>query len=93
MNRLTLPATLTYRPAKAQHTAVPGGNPAYGRGPSVIRIFVAEPMTLTREGIVALLSRERDIELIATVQRAEEVVPAARALKPDVVLLAAAFPG
>jgi two-component system, NarL family, response regulator DesR len=59
----------------------------------VIRTFVAEPTTLTREGLVALLSRERDIELIATVQRGEEVVPAARALKPDVVLLAATFPG
>jgi two-component system response regulator DesR len=42
---------------------------------------------------VALLSREHDIELVATVQRAEEVVAAARALKPDVALLAAAFPG
>lgn len=59
----------------------------------MIRTFVAEPTTLTREGLVALLSREHDIELIATVQRAEEVVVAARALKPDVVLLAAAFPG
>lgn len=59
----------------------------------MIRTFVAEPTTLTREGLVALLSREHDIDLIATVQRAEEVVLAARALKPDVVLLAAAFPG
>jgi two-component system response regulator DesR len=59
----------------------------------VIRTFVAEPTTLTREGLVALLSREHDIELIATVQRAEEVVAAARVLKPDVALLAAAFPG
>ena len=59
----------------------------------MIRTLVAEPTTLTREGLVALLSREHDIELIATVQRAEEVVAAARALKPDVVLLAAAFPG
>jgi two-component system, NarL family, response regulator DesR len=60
---------------------------------SVIRTFVAEPTTLTREGLVALLSREHDIDLIATVQRGEEVVPTARALKPDVVLIAAAFPG
>lgn len=59
----------------------------------MIRTFVAEPTTLTREGLVALLSREHDIDLIATVQRGEEVVPTARALKPDVVLLAAAFPG
>lgn len=59
----------------------------------MIRTFVAEPTALTREGLVALLSREHDIELVATVQRAEEVVAAARALKPDVALLAAAFPG
>jgi two-component system response regulator DesR len=43
--------------------------------------------------VVALLKREQDIELIATVQRAEEILPMARALKPDVALLAAAFPG
>jgi two-component system response regulator DesR len=93
VDRLTLPATLTCRPAKRGIRSHPAENLAYGRGPSVIRTFVAEPMTLTREGLVALLSREHDIELIAAVQRAEDVVSAARALKPDVVLLAAAFPG
>ncbi len=59
----------------------------------MIRTLVAEPTTLTREGIVALLGQEKDIELIAVVQRGEEVVHTARALKPDVALLAAAFPG
>jgi two-component system response regulator DesR len=59
----------------------------------VIQTLVAEPTTLTREGLVALLGREHDIELIATVQRGEEVIPAALALRPDVALLAAAFPG
>ena len=59
----------------------------------VIRTFVAEPTTLTREGLVALLSREDDIDLIATVEHGEDVVPTARALRPDVALLAAAFPG
>ena len=48
---------------------------------------------LAREGLVALLSREADIELIAAVQRAEEILPKARAQRPDVALLAAAFPG
>ena len=93
MNGLTLPATLTCRARKSAAYGRVRRKPGIWEGPSVIRIFVAEPMTLTREGLVALLSREHDIELIATVQRAEEVVPAARALKPDVVLLAAAFPG
>jgi two-component system, NarL family, response regulator DesR len=59
----------------------------------VIRTFVAEPTTLTREGLVALLSREADIELIATVQRGDEVVSTARVVRPDVAVLAAVFPG
>jgi len=59
----------------------------------VIRTLVAEPTTLAREGLVALLSREKDIDLIATVWRGEEVIPAARALRPDVAVVAAAFPG
>jgi two-component system response regulator DesR len=58
----------------------------------MIRILIAEPMTLTREGLVALLGRESDIELAATVRRREEVVITARAVRPDVALLAAAFP-
>jgi two-component system response regulator DesR len=58
----------------------------------MIRTFVAEPTTLTREGLVALLAREADIELIAAVERAEEVLPAAGELKPDIALLADVFP-
>lgn len=42
---------------------------------------------------MALPSRADDIELIAALRRAEEIVPAARALKPDVAVIAAAFPG
>ena len=58
----------------------------------MIRTLIAEPTTLTREGLVALLGRESDIELAATVRRREEVVSTARAVRPDVALLAAAFP-
>lgn len=57
----------------------------------MIQILIAEPVTLTREGLVALLSREEDIELVATVEHGGRVVPAARATRPDVALLAAAF--
>ncbi|MBV9450261.1 MAG: response regulator transcription factor [Streptosporangiaceae bacterium] len=59
----------------------------------MIRTLVAEPTTLTREGLVALLSREIDIELIAVVERGEDVLPAALEFSPDVALVAAAFPG
>ena len=58
----------------------------------MIRILIAEPITLTREGLVALLGRESDIELAATVRHREEVVTTARAVRPNVALLAAAFP-
>jgi two-component system, NarL family, response regulator DesR len=58
----------------------------------MIRTLIAEPTTLTREGLVALLGRESDIELAATVRTRDEVVSAARAVRPDVALLAAAFP-
>lgn len=58
----------------------------------MIRILIAEPMTVAREGLIALIGRESDIELAAAVQRREEVVTMARAMRPDVVLLAAAFP-
>jgi two-component system, NarL family, response regulator DesR len=59
----------------------------------VIRTLIAEPVTLTREGLVALLSREEDIELVATVRHGQGVVPTARVTRPDVALLAAAFEG
>lgn len=57
----------------------------------MIRTLIAEPVTLTREGLVALLGREADIELAATVRCREEVLATARAVRPDVALLAAAF--
>jgi two-component system response regulator DesR len=58
----------------------------------MIRMLVAEPTTLTREGLVALLGREHDIELAAIVRHGEEVVSAARSAGPGVAVLAAAFP-
>jgi two-component system, NarL family, response regulator DesR len=66
---------------------------AYDKVRRVIRTLVAEPATLAREGLVALLSRAHDIDLVGTVQRGEEVLPAAQTLKPDVAVVAAAFPG
>src|ERR1700733_6236249 len=62
-------------------------------GYSVIRILIAEPITLTREGLVALLGRESDIELAATVRHREEVVSTARAGRPDAALRAATSAG
>jgi two-component system response regulator DesR len=59
---------------------------------SVIRTIIAEPAALPLAGLVAVLAREPDIDLVATVRDAAEVVPAVRALQPDVVVLARFFP-
>lgn len=58
----------------------------------MIRTFVAEPAALIREGLASLFSREQDIDLVAAVQHAEEIMPVARKLRPQVALVAATFP-
>lgn len=57
----------------------------------MIRTLVAEPLALVREGLAALFKRDRDIELIAAVQHATEILPAVRKARPQVALIAAAF--
>lgn len=59
----------------------------------MIRILLAEPVSLIREGLVAVLGREKDIDLIAVVRNGQEVLPAARDSRPHVALLAAVLPG
>jgi two-component system, NarL family, response regulator DesR len=59
----------------------------------VIRTIIAEPAALPLAGLVAVLTREPDIDLVATVRDAAEVLPAVRGLQPDVVLLSRFFPG
>jgi two-component system, NarL family, response regulator DesR len=59
----------------------------------VIRTLIAEQTSLIRAGLVAFLSSADDIEVIAELQRGDQVVPASRALLPDVAVLAAALPG
>lgn len=58
----------------------------------MIRTLIAEPAALAREGLIAILSREPDIELVAAERSGAGAVSAARALHPDVALLSAAFP-
>jgi len=63
------------------------------RGRDVIRILIAEQSSLIRVGLVALLSGTDDIEVVAELERGDQVVPAARTLLPDVAVLAAELPG
>jgi two-component system, NarL family, response regulator DesR len=58
----------------------------------VNRTIIAEPVDLIREGLAAILSREKDIEVVSVLKRGRDVIPAARIWRPHVALLAAAFP-
>lgn len=59
----------------------------------MIRTLIAEQSSLIRVGLIAVLSRADDIEVIAELERGDQVVPASRALLPDVAVLAATLPG
>lgn len=50
-------------------------------------------LTLMRAGVVSLLSRADDIEIVAEVADGDEVVPVAQELSPDVAVLGTALPG
>jgi two-component system, NarL family, response regulator DesR len=53
----------------------------------VIRTLIAESNALVRVGLSALLAREPDMEVVTELDRLPLVLPAARALQPDVALL------
>jgi two-component system, NarL family, response regulator DesR len=53
----------------------------------MIRVLLAEDQAMVRGALAALLSREKDIEVVAEVARGDVVVEAASASRPDVVLL------
>src|SRR6266404_1943883 len=53
----------------------------------MIRILIAEHVALVRAGLVACMSQERDIEVVAEVDRREPVLRAVSSLQPDVVVI------
>jgi two-component system, NarL family, response regulator DesR len=59
----------------------------------MIRVLLAEDQAMVRGALVALLSREQDIEVVAEVARGDEVVQAACTSQPDVALLDIEMPG
>jgi two-component system response regulator DesR len=59
----------------------------------MIRVLLAEDQAMVRGALAALLSREKDIEIVAEVARGDAVVAAARAMRPDVALLDIEMPG
>ena len=59
----------------------------------MIDIVLAQRALLWREGLAALLTREADFRVVARPTRLEDVWPAVRRRRPDVLLLDAELPG
>ena len=57
------------------------------------RIVTVDSQSLVREGLRALLERERDFEVVGEGCEGQEAVKLARRLKPDVLLLDLVLPG
>jgi len=59
----------------------------------VIKVLIAEDMHLIRGALVALLSLEEDMEVVAELDRGDGIVDAAVATSPDVAVLDIDLPG
>ncbi len=60
---------------------------------SRIRVLVVDDHTIVREGIRALLARQRDIEVVGEASDGQQAVDQVLALRPDIVLMDIAMPG
>jgi two-component system response regulator DesR len=59
----------------------------------VIRVLIAEDMHLIRGALVALLSLEEDMEVVAQLERGDAIVETAVLTQPDVAVLDIDLPG
>jgi two-component system, NarL family, response regulator DesR len=59
----------------------------------VIRVLIAEDMHMIRGALVALLSLEEDMEVVAELERGDQIVATALATRPDVAVLDIDLPG
>jgi two-component system, NarL family, response regulator DesR len=59
----------------------------------MIRLLLADDQELIRGALAVMLDLEDDFEVVATVGRGDEVVPAAKEHRPDIALLDIDMPG
>lgn len=59
----------------------------------MIRVMVAEDVRILRETLIAVLELEPDLEVVAAVERGDEVEAAAMETRPDVAILDIGLPG
>ena len=65
----------------------PGGRPAGGRCPAMIRVGLADDQVLVRTGFAALLDAEDDMEIAGQAADGAEAVRLAARERPDVLLM------
>ena len=58
-----------------------------------IRVLIAEDMHMIRGALVALLDREQDMEVVAELDRGDQILDAALRARPDVAVLDIDLPG
>ncbi|MCK5489929.1 MAG: response regulator transcription factor [Gemmatimonadetes bacterium] len=61
--------------------------PSIGDRTSAIRIMVAVELPLIRAGVKSLIDLQDDLEVVATIERLEDVLPECERLEPDLVIL------
>lgn len=59
----------------------------------MIRVLIAEDVRILRETLAAVLELEDDLEVVAAVERGDEIVPAALESRPDAAVLDIELPG
>jgi two-component system response regulator DesR len=59
----------------------------------MIKVLLAEDMHMVRGALVALLTLEPDIEVVAEVASGDEILPTARRVRPDVAVIDIDLPG
>jgi two-component system, NarL family, response regulator DesR len=59
----------------------------------MIRLLLADDQELIRSALAAMLELEKDFQVVASVGRGDEVVPAAQEHHPDIALLDIEMPG
>lgn len=59
----------------------------------MIRVLIAEDMHMIRGALVALLSLEQDIEVVAELDRGDTIIEAALRTRPDVAVIDIDLPG
>ncbi|GAA3474300.1 response regulator transcription factor [Nonomuraea roseola] len=59
----------------------------------MIRVLIAEDVRILRETLAAVLELEDDLEVVAAVERGDQIVPAALESRPDAAVLDIELPG